>query len=164
MGYPMGALAPDDSLRQTSPFIFMDVHLADPHDSANFWWVTVFIPDYVSFGTHGDPDIMKLICKLLSEPDSLIEIGEKALHGRGNSCISFPIKKTGHGQTRDVIINQASILTDWWWKMIWGDNELFLDQQMIFRVTNGVVDEEMIEVPLDWNKPAFSCPPTPSPN
>lgn len=123
-------------------------HFGDPRDSADVWWVTVTLPEEMSENSHTDGEIMNQVVRLIAQSD--VEMGEEALHGQGQRCISFPTKRVARPDTETLLMTE--FLVSWWWGMI-SENKVKLDQYMIFTAQDGVVDVPLMEVPSNWKKP-----------
>ncbi|CAP92896.1 hypothetical protein PCH_Pc16g02260 [Penicillium rubens Wisconsin 54-1255] len=118
-------------------------HFKDPHNSQPGWvWGTVALPDTIGVATAG-----------------LVSWGDRATHGLGNYCISFPIKVETPEQNLERLTDQVQDAAMWWLRLV-RDKSVSIDKHMLFQARQPPPDrdDQLLDAPLHWERPKYTVP------
>ncbi|KAJ5772858.1 hypothetical protein N7457_007754 [Penicillium paradoxum] len=142
------------------PSVFQNAegkNFADPHsDRSDYYWVTVFIPEYMEPRWCTDEKILAYVRDQIRH--CRCSIHEKAMHGLGKKCISIPIRRNDEyaplpdfsQQPAHPDIYLAIDIAEFWRESVWA-NKIMLDKDLIFVAKHGKTlrMEDMVDVGLD---------------
>ena len=132
-------------------------HFKDPHNSQPGWvWGTVALPDTIGVAT-GEIDISYHICEAVVA--GLVSWGDRAMHGLGNYCISFPIKVETPEQNLERLTDQVQDAAMWWLRLV-RDKSVSIDKHMLFQARQPPPDrdDQLLDAPLHWERPKYTVP------
>ncbi|KAJ5286146.1 hypothetical protein N7524_001452 [Penicillium chrysogenum] len=128
-----------------------------PHNSQPGWvWGTVTLPDTIGVAT-GEIDISYHICEAVVA--GLVSWGDRAMHGLGNYCISFPIKVETPEQNLERLTDQVQDAAMWWLRLV-RDKTVSIDKHMLFQARQPPPDrdDQLLDAPLHWERPKYTVP------
>jgi hypothetical protein len=147
-----------DAMYQASVFLSPCKRwVADPHHGHKaHCWVTVYFPDFMSYKTHTDSEVMSYVYQRIT--DGQVTFATQALHSLGQRCMSLPILwEKEDPQSEAEILFQAKRLAAWWVHFIRG-NKANIDQRMVFEYQEPptVNERSLREIPLAWEQPLYA--------